>query len=80
MPKVVVHLHTVYQKKTEQGMVRRIEFEISSRLPVFRLLQELQVEIATDNTLIVVNGKSESIYYEIKPNDEIHVIPAISGG
>jgi sulfur carrier protein ThiS len=80
MPKVVVHLHTIYQMKTEQGLIRRVEYELPSDLPVSHLLKDLRITITPENTLIVVNGKIESSSYKMKPNDDIHVIPAISGG
>ena len=77
---IFVHLHTIYQKQTEKGLVNQIKLAYQVGQTIKELRDFLELEINEESTLFVVNGKMEDLDYLIKDGDAIHFIPAISGG
>jgi molybdopterin converting factor small subunit len=78
--KVVVHLHTILQLKTSDGLVSRVELDIQQGSNLGDLLKNLDLSIDEDSTLLVINGRWAELSQELKIGDEIHLIPALSGG
>lgn len=77
---IVVHLHTVLQRFTPQGRVGKVEVAWTPGLSLAGLVYTLGFEVDPDNTLIVVNGQVREMDFGLNEGDEVHLIPAISGG
>ena len=75
-----MYLHTIYQKKAREGMINKIKFPFQTNLSLEKIIYDLDLEIPKESTLYVVNGKIEEPGYIVAEGDEIHFIPAISGG
>jgi len=80
MPPVIIHLHTIYQQQTESGLINKIEIPFNPGLTVENIIDKLSLKITEESTLIVVNGKIVEPVYQVKSGDDVHFIPAISGG
>ena len=75
-----VHLHTTLQRRTPEGMVRRLDVTLPSASAVADLLSALAIEADQEATLLVVNGRTAEPMQALQDGDEVHLIPAISGG
>ena len=78
--RVTVHLHTILQRKTPEGMLRRLEVDLPSAGTLGDLLRHLEIAPAGDAILLVVNGTQAETTHPLADGDEIHLIPALSGG
>ncbi len=77
---VTVHLHTVLQRKTPEGTLRRLDITLSPASTLGDLLRTLEITLQDDHILLVVNGRQVGPDHILKDGDEIHLIPALSGG
>ena len=77
---VQVHLHTILQKQTPQGLVPNIHYQCKDGQTIGQLLVDLSVQYHEDILLLVANGQITTLDYALKDGDDIHLIPAISGG
>ena len=77
---VIVHLHTVLQIQTAQGRVGRLEVPWAPGMDLAGLLKAINIVVDEENTLLVVNGKISELHQPLEDGDEVHLIPAISGG
>jgi sulfur carrier protein ThiS len=77
---VSVHLHTILQKQTDQGLVDRLEVELPGGSRVADLLGKLEIEIHPDALLLAVNGRVAEPERLLEDGDEVNLMPAISGG
>ena len=77
---VTVHLHTVLQLDTTQGRVGRLEVAWVPGLTVAKLIEQIAIEVNEEHTLLVVNGMICDSHWLLQDGDEVHLIPAISGG
>ena len=75
-----IHLHTTLQIQTPEGPVRHLELELPNGSTLQALIDHLGLELDEEETLLVINGKFAELDHELKAGDEIHFIPAISGG
>jgi len=78
--RVTVHLHTLLQRKTPEGMLRRLEMTLSPASTLGDLLHTLNITPEGDAILLVVNGRQVEPDHVLADGDEIHLIPALSGG
>ncbi len=78
--RVTVHLHTVLQRKTPAGMLRRLEMTLSPASTLGDLLRTLDITPQGDAILLVVNGRQVDVDQALADGDEVHLIPALSGG
>jgi len=78
--RVTVHLHTLLQRKTPEGMLRRLEMTLSPASTLGDLLRTLDITPEGDAILLVVNGRQVDVTQPLAEGDEIHLIPALSGG
>ncbi|MFA5028980.1 MAG: MoaD/ThiS family protein [Candidatus Methylomirabilota bacterium] len=78
--RVTVHLHTTLQRQTPQGMLRRLEVDLPAAGTLGDLLRHLEIAPVGDAILLVVNGKQAEAARPLADGDEIHLIPALSGG
>jgi molybdopterin converting factor small subunit len=77
---VVIHLHTLLQIKTEQGLLRRVEQVFSTGMTLSMAIAQLGILVDEENVLLVVNGHLAEMDHELADGDEVHLIPALSGG
>ncbi len=77
---VTVHLHTTLQRQTPEGFLRRLEITLPSASTLTDVLRRFEVRLEGDSVLCVVNGRVATPDQLLAEGDEIHFIPAISGG
>jgi sulfur carrier protein ThiS len=79
---IIIHiqLHTTMQQKTSSGLVRKMDVCLAEGSRMSDLLDYLNITSEIEHTLFVVNGKLVDQRYIFKNRDEVHLIPAISGG
>jgi molybdopterin converting factor small subunit len=77
---VIVNLHTSLQRSTPEGLIRRLEVELRPGATLGDLCQQLQIAVDVENMLLVVNHCNVELDQVLTDSDEIHLIPAISGG
>jgi sulfur carrier protein ThiS len=77
---VTLYLHTTLQRQTPAGFQRRLELTVPTASCLADLLDEVGVEGGGDTVLLVVNGRTATLNHRLSDGDEIHLIPAISGG
>ena len=78
--RVIVHLHTILQKQTPQGLMRKLVVNLSAGASLRDLLAVLDMQVDEHNTLFVRQGQIIEPEVLLNEDDEIHIIPAISGG
>ena len=78
--KVIAHLHTTLQKETPEGFIRVLPAELNPGAMVIDLIRQLDLVIDEANTLFVIRGQIVEKDQVLSEGDEIHFIPAISGG
>ena len=54
---VTVHLHTVLQRQTPEGLVRQLNLDIPLDSTVENLLNDLEIDFPLESLLLVVNGR-----------------------
>jgi len=77
---VRVHLHTTLQRRTSKGPLRRLEVTLPSGSTLGDLLERLALSRCDDSVLLVINGRQAETGYVLQDTDEVHLIPALSGG
>ena len=77
---ITVHLHTTLQRKTRDGMLRRLELTLPAASTLGDVLRILEITPQGDAVLLVVNGRQVEAGHALADGDEIHLIPALSGG
>lgn len=77
---VTVHLHTILQRQTPEGLVDRLDVNLPSGVTLAGLLQQLEIELAPEYLLLVINGRVADLDDIIREGDEVNLMPAISGG
>jgi molybdopterin converting factor small subunit len=78
--KVIAHLHTILQKVTPGGSIRVVTVELDSDAKIIDLIRQMNLIIDEANTLFVIQGQIVEIDQKLFEGDEVHFIPAISGG
>ena len=78
--RIIVHLHTILQKSTSKGLIRKLEVELETGATLNDLIEYLNLEVDEDDTLFVVQGQIVEREQGLSEGDEVHFIPAISGG
>jgi sulfur carrier protein ThiS len=61
-------------------MIRHLEVMLTSPSTLTDLLAILEVQPDLKNTLLVINGRTAELSQVLEEADEVHLIPAISGG
>lgn len=78
--KIIVILHTTLQRQTPDGVINRLEVDLAPGGILSGLLKQIGMQIDIENTLLVVNGHTAQLDMVLSEGDEVHLIPAISGG
>jgi len=77
---VIVHLHTTLQRPTPSGPVRRLDLTLPAGSTLGDLLDRLSLAHLDDSVLLVINGRQADANRVLRDGDEVHLIPALSGG
>ena len=77
---ITVHLHTILQIETPAGRRRRLETDLPPGGTIGDLLEMLNVKLAPDAMIFLVNGRPQRQDYLLAEGDEVNLIPALSGG
>lgn len=77
---VTVHLHTVLQRQRPEGPQRRLTVTLPAESTLADLLKTLQITANLDAILLVVNGRTADLAHVLRDGDEVHLMPALSGG
>ena len=77
---VKVCLHTSLQRRTAAGPVRHLEVELPAAATLADLLAALDIRNDLKTLLLVVNGRTADPRQKLKEADDVHLIPALSGG
>ena len=77
---IKVYLHTILQRQTSQGLISQIDENLDPGSKVADLVHKLGIQLDADELLIVINGHAVDLDSEVKEGDQVHLIPAISGG
>jgi len=77
---VQVHLHTTLRRRGPGGVVRQLEVELPEAGTLADLLARLELKPETGAVLLVVNGATAEPSLRLRAGDEVHLIPALSGG
>jgi len=78
--KVSVHLHTILQLQSPDGVIRQVDLDLLQGSTVSDVLTTLGVTLDIDSLLIAVNGRVADGDQLLNHNDKINLMPAISGG
>ncbi len=78
--KVIVHLHTILQRQTPEGLVNILEVELPPGSYLADLLRHLEIDLSPEAMLLVVNGRVADTTHRLQDGDQVNLMPAISGG
>ena len=77
---VTVHLHTILQRQTSEGLVGRLAVSLPENTSLGGLLDSLEIELEPKHLLLVVNGRTAQLQRVLRDGDQVNLMPAISGG
>ena len=77
---VNLHLHTLLQRPSPNGLIRQLEVELPPGATLQELLTRQGIVLDDENFLTVVNSRNVNPDQVLKDGDDIDLIPAISGG
>lgn len=77
---VTVHLHTILQRPSPQGPQRQFSIQLEVGTTVGGLMADLEITLPAEALLLVVNGRLADPNTVLQTGDEVHFMPAISGG
>jgi sulfur carrier protein ThiS len=77
---VNLQLHTLLQRPSPDGLIRRLQVELPAGATLQDLLTRQGIVIDDENFLTVVNNRNVEADQVLKDGDEVDLIPAISGG
>jgi sulfur carrier protein ThiS len=77
---VKLQLHTLLQRPSPNGLIRRLDVELPPGATLQDLLTHQGIVIDDENFLTVVNNRNVEPDQVLKDGDEVDLIPAISGG
>ena len=75
--KVKVHLHTVLQRETPEGMQQELDVTMLSGSSMMDLMADLGVVLPLDTMQMMVNGRLAEASDNLQDGDEVHLIPII---
>lgn len=78
--KITVHLHSILQIQTPEGMINRLEVDLPSQSTMEDLLRQLQIELSPEHLLLARNGRVVDVDQTLQEGDLVNLMPAMSGG
>ncbi len=77
---ITVHLHTVLQIETADGLVRLTTVKLPEGGSARDVMSLLAIVYPESSLLVVVNGRLSHLDHILQDADDLHLMPAISGG
>ena len=77
---VNIQLHTLLQRPSPNGLIRRMEVELPPGATLQELLTRQGIIVDSENFLLVVNSRNVELDQVLNDGDDVDLIPAISGG
>lgn len=77
---ITVHLHTILQRETAAGRQRQVDLDLPPGSTVADVMAALEVKLPVDALLLLVNGRHAEPETILRASDQVHLIPALSGG
>ena len=77
---ITVFLHTTLQRQFPKAKAGQLSFELPPGSSLEDLLRKMRIKLDLQNTLLVVNGRNVEVGHVLLAGDQVHLIPAISGG
>ena len=77
---VNLHLHTLLQRPSPNGLIRQLEVELPPGATLQDLLKREGIVVDDENFLLVVNNRNVEPDQVLNDGDDVDLIPAISGG
>jgi len=77
---VNVHLHTLLQRPSPNGLIRQLQVELPPGATLNDLLTREGIIVDDENFLLVVNSRNVEPDQVLNDGDDVDLIPAISGG
>jgi sulfur carrier protein ThiS len=78
--KITVHLHSILQRKTPQGLQRKLEVELPEGSTIRDLVETLDIEIDPEHLSLALNGRVTRLEQVLEDGDKVHLMVPISGG
>lgn len=78
--RVTVHLHTILQRQTAEGILSRLEVALPAGSSVQELIQQIHIDLDPEYLLLAVNGRVVVPEHVLQDGDQVNLMPAISGG
>ena len=78
--KIIVHLHSILQRKTPQGLQRKLEVELPEGSTIRDLIERLEMEVAPEHLSVALNGRVARVEQVLEDGDKVHLMIPISGG
>lgn len=78
--RITVHLHSILQLQTPEGMVNRLEVDLAPGSTMESLLLQLQIQLSPDHMLLARNGRVVDLGQTLQDGDQVNLMPAMSGG
>jgi sulfur carrier protein ThiS len=80
MISITVHLHTILQRETPEGLQRELVVEVPEDCTMNDLLELLEIELSHEALLLAVNGRIAGLDQFLIDGDQVRIMPAMSGG
>ena len=77
---VAVHLHTILQRQTPEGLVRQLELSVPPQSTVSDLLAQLEIDFPLDSLLLVVNGRLVEEDHILAEGDKVAALERLLAG
>lgn len=77
---VTVRLHATLRRPTPEGYQNRLTVQLEKGATIASLLNALELEIAPEHLMVVVNRRQVEPDFNLNEHDEVFLFPPISGG
>jgi aldehyde:ferredoxin oxidoreductase len=77
---VTVFLHSILQKRTPNGVKRRLVVELEPGNTIVDLVIKLEIDVAPEDLLLALNGRVTDLEQKLSDGDTVHLMMPISGG
>lgn len=77
---VIVHLHSILQRQTPDGLIRRLDVEMPEGSTIQALVDHLEIEVDPEHLLLALNGRLANFDQVLSDGDVVHIMVPISGG
>jgi molybdopterin converting factor small subunit len=78
--KITVRLYATLRRPTAAGLQHEVVVDLPPEATLADLLQVLNLGLAPEHLLAVVNRRRLDLHDRLHPGNEVHLFPPISGG